>query len=217
MLFDKEKLKAISDEALNSAIEDRLIQCTESNMQEVLIETMKSYKLVSMCKKNSFKSSKPWLDQQSRDKKRELRGIIRQYRIDSSVTNRTNLAKINVDYSKMIASKKSAYYEMNMCKLRNANNTAVFWKYLAEFRKSGQNLVRISGQRWYEHFVTIFNPTGRESIDFSVGEMSQDEIRPLTQMELKRALNRMRHKTAPGPDLIPCSLLKRLSNTNQAQ
>src|SRR5258705_9047424 len=70
---------------------------------------------------------------------------------------------------------------------------------------------------WYEHFVNIFNPAARESTIFSVDEMIHDDVRPFTQMELKRSLKRMRHKAAPGPDLVPCSLLKRLSNTNQAQ
>ncbi|MEW8547740.1 MAG: reverse transcriptase domain-containing protein, partial [Candidatus Thiodiazotropha sp.] len=172
------------------------------------ISAKSTFGLVRPCGGSSREHNKPWFNSECRTARDFYHRIRRQYNKNKSEYNKLLLKQVSKNYKSTISKSVKHYKDINIKKLRKLKNTdpKEYWKIL----NSNQPKKNIEAglEDLYNHFKNInksdhsnggsSEPTNNETIHPVNEQINQ----PITETEIKEAINALRNDKSSGLDNI---------------
>ena len=167
-------------------------------------------KTVTLHSSYQVTNSKRWYDRECADKKRSAQKASSKFhRTDKTGDNLDYIIKRN-DYSNTVRGKNRIYKQNMKSKLlKEKNNCTKFWSLSKEVRCQNKKNPNIELETWKKHFETLHNEgfanadtvdNNHAFINVTVPELDD----PITESEVKDALNNLKNGKSSGLDEI-CS------------
>lgn len=166
-------------------------------------------------RKQKSKFKKNWMDRECWELRRELKSMARKIHTQPEIKGQFILLKRQ--YKKLCKHKAWKCRNEFLNKLENldeSKDTRGFWR---EFKKLGlqQNDNNINSEMWVNHFTNLCN--NKESIE-GLQDLPDPELLfhdtktildyEISELEIRRAIKRLKNGKAVGPDLIQNEMIK---------
>ena len=193
-------------------------QCIEVDVKLALSIFNECIREVAYCMKkrvcvNSEKKL-DWFDIECKDKRKELRKLLKKYKRTSKTEDRHNFCKCRREYKYLLQRKKKEFNEKTINMLVDSiDNQQSFWDTLYKIcpkKSSIRNNLKI--EDWHRHFKTLLEKedllAGQDSEEGWEDVDNQSFNRPISIDEVLLALRKLKPKKAAGPDQIIGEILK---------
>jgi len=153
---------------------------------------------------------KPWFDQECRENQKMTQNALRDARKNAWQTpygQRYSSARRT--YKQLLNNKKKAYWDTQLQTLREANTTQKFWKEMRKYRKQPFVPNTIEEHTWKNFYNTQMQPRETRR-HYEVYDQPHPLDEPISEKELRNALQHSANQKAPGLDGIPNEFWKYL-------
>ena len=158
---------------------------------------------------NNDRPRNVWFDLECFQSRKVLRQHLRRFNRFNRDDDRIAYSEKRKEYKKLLVQKNQEKKNEQLHMLQNnINDPSIFWSCVQSILKQRQNFCCISVREWHDHFFSVFNSkhyTTNTFCDFSTGcELDDDDCSsledPISENEIKAAIQGLKNKKAPGPD-----------------
>lgn len=163
---------------------------------------------------------RPWHDQKWKEKKRDVRKILRKWRKGNC--NREEYTEKRKEYKEWCKKKKTEFEKEEEEKIKHIKTEQEVWKYINKFRNKREAIdTEIEIEEWREHFMQRFQGKGnREILEEEEEEKEkteeQDEIRNEDELNIEEVIEqvkKLKTKKAPGEDSLENEFWKNMPSS----
>nr|XP_034194960.1 nipped-B-like protein B [Osmia lignaria] len=178
----------------------------EEDMETMLREFRKG--LERGREETETRMKKGWWDEECRQKKKELRKVLREWR--KGRVGVVNYREAKKEYNRLCGTKKEKVNESFEKEVEEARTEGEVWKIINRERKRGGRVkTGIKEEDWRKHFVNLLLGGSEEKVVMGgERERERDEEADIRKEEIRKAVAKLKDGKATGGDEIPNEVWK---------
>ncbi len=188
----------------------------ESNLQAQLMRILKNCRLVYTTKNAGGRTKLPqWWDAEMREATKKLDETLMEHRRLNLVETQRTYTELRKKWKLLKKEKRRKYDQAILDRLTKTTNSGFFWKLLKSLEKKHTNPGdAVKKEDWVKFYSGLFERKITPEEEWRGGGVFEPLLEgKFTKPELDLVLQKLKNKTAPGPDLIPAFLLKNTGDT----
>ncbi|XP_046142334.1 golgin subfamily A member 6-like protein 1 [Osmia bicornis bicornis] len=158
--------------------------------------------LESGSKKGQKSKKKGWWDEECKERKKEVRKILREWRRGSKEGESYRKAK--KEYNKVCEEKKKEENERFIKEVEGVKTDKDVWRIVnRERQQRGQPQSNIKKEEWKLHFMSLLGGTEEKVVMGGERIAEEDEEEEISREEIRKAVTKLKDGKAVGGDGIP--------------